>query len=56
MIAPGTKKGEIFRGPFWLRIIALFSMLPKPPIPEPIETPILVLSIFSKDKFASLIA
>ena len=33
MIAPGTKKGEIFFGPLSFRIIALSSMLPSPPIP-----------------------
>ena len=45
MIAPGTKKGEIFLGPFSFKIRAFSSMLPKPPIPEPIETPTLVILI-----------
>ena len=56
IIAPGTKKGEIFLGPLSPRIRALSSILPNPPIPEPIETPILVFSISSKNKSASFIA
>jgi hypothetical protein len=56
IIAPGTKNGEIFLGPLSLRIKALSSIVPKPPMPEPIETPILVFSIFSRDKSASFIA
>ena len=44
-MAPGTKNGEIFLGPLSLKLRALSSILPKPPIPEPIETPILVFSI-----------
>ena len=56
IIAPGTKKGEIFFGPFSFRIIELSSMLPNPPIPDPIETPILLVSRFSRAKLASVIA
>ena len=44
-IAPGTKKGDIFLGPLLLSVRAFFSIVSKPPIPDPIETPILVKSI-----------
>ena len=45
-IAPGTKKGEIFFGPLSESIVLLSSIVPRPPIPEPIETPNLSRSIF----------
>ena len=44
MIEPGTKKGEILLGPFWSRTKAFFSIVSSPPIPEPIDTPILSTS------------
>ena len=40
-IEPGTKKGEILFGPLSLSIREFFSIVSKPPIPEPIDTPIL---------------
>ena len=44
-IAPGTKKGEIFFGPASESLILFSSMVPNPPIPEPIDTPNLVRSV-----------
>ena len=41
IIEPGTKKGEILFGPLSLSIKEFFSIVSRPPIPEPIETPIL---------------
>ena len=41
IMEPGTKKGDIFLVPDLLKILAKFSIVPSPPIPEPIETPIL---------------
>ena len=35
----GIKKGEIFRGPFFRKFLCSCSMVPNPPIPEPIYTP-----------------
>ena len=49
-IAPGTKNGEIFLGPLLLRVREFFSIVSRPPIPEPIETPILDESRESSSK------
>ena len=35
-IAPGTKNGEIFLGPFLFKTSLLASMVPNPPMPDPI--------------------
>ena len=53
-IAPGTKNGEIFLGPLLSKVRAFFSMVSKPPMPDPIETPILEESIefSSKPEFS----
>ncbi len=40
MIEEGTKKGEIRLAPFSLKRSAVRSIVPKPPIPAPIATPI----------------
>ena len=40
MMAPGMKKGEILRGPFFSKILSVSSISGSPPIPEPIFTPI----------------
>jgi hypothetical protein len=40
-MVPGTKKGEIFLGPPTLKDSACCSIKLTPPIPEPIEVPIL---------------
>ena len=47
-IAPGTKNGEIFFGPFSASFILFSSMVPKPPIPDPIETPNFDKSVSSR--------
>ena len=47
-IDPGTKKGEIFLGPDSLRINLLSSIVPKPPIPDPMATPALFGSVMLK--------
>ena len=39
IIDPGTKKGEIFLGPFSFKITAFSSIVSNPPIPELTETP-----------------
>ena len=52
-IAPGTKKGEIFFGPLSESKVLFSSIVPRPPIPEPIETPNLLRSIFSRSIFES---
>ena len=47
-IAPGTKNGEIFFGPFSASLVLFSSMVPKPPIPDPIETPNFDKSVLSR--------
>ena len=47
-IAPGTKNGEIFLGPSSESLILFSSIVPSPPIPDPIDTPNLVKSVLSK--------
>ncbi len=39
MIEPGTKNGEIRRGPPLSRALWLCSIIGRPPIPEPMATP-----------------
>ena len=41
IIDPGTKKGEILFGPLSFSISEFFSIVSRPPIPEPIDTPTL---------------
>ena len=41
IMVPGTKNGEIFLGPPVLKTSTWFSIRLTPPIPEPIEVPIL---------------
>ena len=41
MIVPGMKKGETFRGPPSSKVSLVDSIKFIPPMPEPIETPIL---------------
>ena len=47
-IAPGTKNGEIFLGPLVSSKSLFSSMVPSPPMPDPIETPILLKSSSSR--------
>ena len=39
MIEEGTKNGEMRLAPFSLKRSAVFSMVPRPPIPAPMATP-----------------
>jgi hypothetical protein len=50
MIEEGTKKGEIRFAPFSLKSSAVFSMVPKPPIPAPMENQVLILLPILKPK------
>ena len=56
IIEPGTKKGEILFGPFSFNTREFFSIVSNPPMPEPMETPILSKSCSSKLIPESLIA
>ena len=47
IIDPGTKKGETRLNDFLSRISLFFSMLSKPPIPDPMFKPTLSLLILS---------
>ena len=53
IIDAGTKKGEILLDPLLLNISLVFSIFGKPPIPDPIATPIRFLSISSSRIFES---
>ena len=47
-IAPGTKNGEIFLGPLVSSKSLFSSIVHNPPMPDPIETPILFKSSSSR--------
>ena len=41
IMVPGIKNGETLRGPDSSNVSLVLSIIPKPPIPDPIATPIL---------------
>jgi len=56
MIVPGTKNGEIFRTPPCMYARCVSSIIGKPPMPEPTDTPQRSLSPSYPSRPASVIA
>jgi hypothetical protein len=48
MILPGMKNGDTLRGPLSRNTIAVSAIPSTPPIPEPMSTPLVIWSSYSR--------
>ncbi len=56
IILAGTKNGDILLAPLFLNVSLVFSILGRPPIPDPIDTPTLLASKSQSRSFESVTA